>query len=68
MKRLDDCGDVLTLSDLSAVLQVSARALRRLRQHGAFPIPELPQFPKRYGKAAVRAFLEQHQTRLRRVG
>lgn len=66
--RLDECGDVLTVRQVCAVLQISDRSYRRLRQHGAWPIPALDQLPHRFAKVAVQRFLETGgASRLRRV-
>ena len=55
--RLSECGDTLTIRQLCAVLQISDRTYRHLRQHGAFPIPELTGVPKRFSRQAVERFL-----------
>lgn len=67
---LDDCGDVLTIKQLCAVLQMSTREYYRLKSHGEFPIPPLPHLGSsvRYAKVAVQAYLAQQTTKLRRVG
>ena len=56
--RLDDYGDVLTIAELCAVLQISERRFRELRQHNAFPIPEIEHLHNRFSKTDVRRFLD----------
>lgn len=56
--HLTEYGDVLTVREVCAVLRISDRHYRRLRQHGAWTIPELPHLPHHYAKRAVERFLE----------
>ena len=70
--RLADLPDVLTVTQLCAVLQISDRQYRRLRHHHAFPIPELPSLGMarvhRFSKAVVQQFIESNGVaRLRRT-
>jgi hypothetical protein len=55
---------VCLVADLARILKVSRRQIDRLRQHGAFPIPELPSLDRRarWSGAAVEAFLRQEQS------
>lgn len=55
---LTELPDVLTIRQVCAVFQISDRQYRRLREHGAWPIPALPNFPKRFSKAIVQQFIE----------
>jgi predicted DNA-binding transcriptional regulator AlpA len=54
---LDQCGDVLTIKELCAVLQISESRYYRFKRHGAFPIRPLQGFPNRYSKSAVLRYL-----------
>lgn len=66
---LADCGDVLTIKQLCAVLQISQTQYFRLKAHGAFPIQALPFGAVRYSKTAVQRYLDSApKSGLRKVG
>ena len=50
---------VLLDADICRELRISLTTLKRLRRHGAFPIPELPPLDKRhrYARRDVDAYL-----------
>ncbi len=56
---LDALPLILYDADLCGVLGVSRTTLRKLRRHGAFPIPELPALDKRkrYGRPDVERYI-----------
>jgi predicted DNA-binding transcriptional regulator AlpA len=61
VKTLADYGDVLTVREVCELLQISDRTYRRLRDHSAWPIPELPSLTPalhRFTKAAVQRYLD----------
>jgi hypothetical protein len=73
-----DIPDVCTLEDLARVLGKSYRTVKRMRQYGRLPVPEMDAigtgrrpFP-RFSGALVRRYLETGEAisvrRLRRVG
>lgn len=66
--RLAECGDTLGIRELCGVLGISDRELRRRRQHGAFALQGLPDFPNRFSRSAVEAYLNRMPSSLRRVG
>lgn len=68
---LADCGDVLTIKELTAVLRLSESEYYKLKAHGAFPIAPLPSLGGvvRYSKSAVQRYLDSApSTKLRRAG
>ena len=56
---MSDEPTVLLDADICRELRISLTTLKRLRRHGAFPIPELPSLDKRhrYARRDVDAFL-----------
>jgi len=63
MTRLDECGDVLTIDELAAVLQRSVRWIEQRLANGTFPIPRLASLGgRRWARADVRRFLEHDAT------
>lgn len=58
--KLADCEDVLTITELLAVLKIQKSKYYLMRQHGAFPIEPLPNLGGaiRYSKAAVERYLQ----------
>jgi hypothetical protein len=52
-------SSVLFDADVCRELRISHTTLKRLRKHGAFPIPELPALDKRhrYSRRDVEAYL-----------
>ena len=67
--RLSDCGDVLRIPHLCAVLGISQSEYYKLKAHGAFPIQPLPSLggAVRYSKVAVQRYLDAAPTKLRRA-
>lgn len=59
---------VLFLDDVCRELRVSRTTVKRLRRHGAFPIPEMPSLDKRprWSSDAVEAFKAEHATTVTR--
>lgn len=55
--RLSECGDTLGIREVCGVLGISARELRRLRQHGAFVEP-VPHLHRRWTKQAIQRFMD----------
>lgn len=66
---LMDCGDVLTIPEVSAVLRISTTEYYRLKQHGAFPIQPLDSLggAVRYSKTAVQRYLDGPSTQKLRM-
>jgi hypothetical protein len=58
--NLSDCGDVLTIQHLCAVLQICPSEYYKLKAHCVFPIPALPNLGSavRYSKASVQRYLD----------
>jgi hypothetical protein len=56
----DEIPAVCFIRDVCRALRMSRTTLKRLRRHGAFPIPELPALDKhpRWSGAEVQKFLE----------
>ena len=55
---------VLYDQDITALLDISLRTLKRQRRLGTFPIPELPTLDRRhrYGRTDVERFLNRETT------
>jgi hypothetical protein len=67
----DEIPVVCFIDDLSRVLRISARTIRRARERRTFPIRELPSLDKRprWAGEDVRRYLQgQRASSLRKVG
>jgi len=63
-RKLDECGETLTVAELAAVLGIGRSTIDRMIAHGSFPIPWLPALTKqrRWAKAVVRRWLDTNGT------
>jgi hypothetical protein len=61
---MDDQSLVLFERDVCAFLGISLTTLKKLRRHGAFPIPELPALDKRhrYSRRDLDAYVNRETT------
>jgi hypothetical protein len=63
--RLDQCGDVLSITELASVIGLSVRSIDAQERAGTFPIRRIDyglvgrkHLPRKYAKVAVQRFFE----------